>query len=98
VSAARGGDLGWSNPGDLVPEFEEEMRRLGPGETSPPFESRFGWHIVQVLERRERDSTDEFRRAQAREHVRQRKIQEETATWLRRLRDESYVELRLGDA
>jgi peptidyl-prolyl cis-trans isomerase SurA len=98
VSAARGGDLGWSNPGDLVPEFEEEMRRLGPGETSPPFESRFGWHIVQVLERRERDSTEEFRRAQAREHVRQRKIQEETATWLRRLRDESYVELRLGDA
>jgi peptidyl-prolyl cis-trans isomerase SurA len=98
VSAARGGDLGWSNPGDLVPEFEEEMRRLGPGDTSPPFESRFGWHIVQVLERRERDSTEEFRRAQAREHVRQRKIQEETATWLRRLRDESYVELRLGDA
>jgi peptidyl-prolyl cis-trans isomerase SurA len=98
VSAARGGDLGWSNPGDLVPEFEEEMHRLDPGETSPPFESRFGWHIVQVLERRERDSTEEFRRAQARGHVRQRKIQEETATWLRRLRDESYVELRLEDA
>jgi peptidyl-prolyl cis-trans isomerase SurA len=98
VSAARGGDLGWSNPGDLVPEFEQEMNRLGPGQVSPPFESRFGWHIVQVLERRELDSTEEFRRAQAREQVRQRKIQEESAIWLRRLRDESYVEYRLEDA
>ena len=98
VSAARGGDLGWSNPGDLVPEFEQEMSPLAPGQVSAPFESRFGWHIVQVLERRERDSTEEFRRAQAREHVRQRKVQEETATWLRRLRDESYVEYRLEDA
>ena len=98
VSAARGGDLGWSNPGDLVPEFEREMERLGPGEVSEPFESRFGWHIVQVLERREKDSTEEFRRAQAREQVRQRKIQEESALWLRRLRDESYVEYRLEDA
>jgi peptidyl-prolyl cis-trans isomerase SurA len=98
VSAARGGDLGWSNPGDLVPEFEQEMSDLGPGEVSLPFESRFGWHIVQVLERREQDSTEEFRRAQAREQVRQRKIQEESATWLRRLRDESYVEIRLEDA
>jgi peptidyl-prolyl cis-trans isomerase SurA len=98
VSAARGGDLGWSNPGDLVPEFEEVMDRLEPGQVSAPFESRFGWHIVQVLERRERDSTEEFRRAQAREQVRQRKIQEESAIWLRRLRDESYVEYRLEDA
>lgn len=98
VSAARGGDLGWSNPGDLVPEFEQEMSRLGPGEVSAPFESRFGWHVVQVMERRERDSTEEFRRAQARENVRQRKIQEESASWLRRLRDESYVEYRLEDA
>lgn len=98
VSAARGGDLGWSNPGDLVPEFEKEMAQLQPGEVSPPFESRFGWHIVQVLERRERDSTEEFRRAEAREQVRQRKIQEESATWMRRMRDESYVEYRLEDA
>lgn len=98
VSAARGGDLGWSNPGDLVPEFEKEMSQLQPGEVSPPFESRFGWHIVQVLERRERDSTEEFRRAEAREQVRQRKIQEESASWMRRMRDESYVEYRLEDA
>ncbi|MCW8875032.1 MAG: peptidylprolyl isomerase [Gammaproteobacteria bacterium] len=98
VSAARGGDLGWSNPGDLVPEFEKEMSQLQPGEVSPPFESRFGWHIVQVLERRERDSTEEFRRAEAREQVRQRKIQEESASWMRRLRDESYVDYRLEDA
>lgn len=98
VSAARGGDLGWSNPGDLVPEFEEVMNTLAPGQVSAPFESRFGWHIVQVLDRREHDSTEEFRRAQAREQVRQRKIQEESALWLRRLRDESYVEVRLEDA
>ena len=98
VSAARGGDLGWSNPGDMVPQFEEEMSRLAPGEISAPFETRFGWHIVQVLERREHDSTDEFKRAQAREQIRNRKILEETGIWLRRLRDESYVEYRLEDA
>lgn len=98
VSAARGGDLGWSNPGDMVPRFEEEMQRLAPGEVSEPFETRFGWHIVQVLGRREHDSTEEYRRAQAREQIRNRKILEETAIWLRRLRDESYVEIRLEGA
>lgn len=96
VSAARGGDLGWSNPGDMVPRFEEEMARLAPSEISEPFQSRFGWHIVQVLARRDHDSTEEFKRNQARELIRKRKVLEETAIWLRRLRDESYVEYRLG--
>jgi peptidyl-prolyl cis-trans isomerase SurA len=93
-TAAKGGDLGWVNPGDLVPKFEEIMNQLKPGEISPPFETDFGWHIVQVLERRNHDSTNEVNRTQAREAIRQRKLEEERQAWLRRLRDEAYVEYR----
>jgi peptidyl-prolyl cis-trans isomerase SurA len=95
VSAARGGDLAWVNPGEMVPEFEEVMDALQPGEISEPFESRFGWHLVEILERRDYDSTEEYRRNRAREAIFKRKSIEETAIWLRRLRDESYVEYRL---
>src|SRR5690606_18068153 len=70
-SASQGGDLGWAVPGMFVPSFEAAMAELAPGEISPPFESQFGWHIVQVLERRERDMTDELRRAKAAEAIRQ---------------------------
>jgi peptidyl-prolyl cis-trans isomerase SurA len=94
ASAARGGDLGWLSPGDVVPEFERAMASLGPGELSEPVRTPFGWHLVQVLERRQHDSTDEVRRARAREVIRQRKLEEETQTWMRRLRDEAYVEVR----
>ncbi|MFN2348028.1 MAG: peptidylprolyl isomerase [Thioalkalivibrio sp.] len=94
-SAMRGGDLGWTNPGDLVPQFEEVMNRLPPGELSEAFLSPFGWHVVEVIERREHDSSRQLMRAQAREIIRDRKREEETELWLRRLRDESYVELRL---
>jgi peptidyl-prolyl cis-trans isomerase SurA len=94
-SAMRGGDLGWTNPGDLVPQFEEVMNRLPPGELSEPFLSPFGWHVVEVIERREHDSSRQLMRAQAREIIRDRKREEEAELWLRRLRDESYVELRL---
>ncbi len=94
-SAMKGGDLGWASPGDMVPRFEETMNRLKPGEVSEPFETQFGWHIVQVLERREHDNTEEFRRSKARELIRQRKAEEELDIWLRRLRDEAYVEYRL---
>lgn len=94
-SAMRGGDLGWINPGDLVPQFEEVMNRLPPGELSEAFLSPFGWHVVEVIERREHDSSRQLMRAQAREIIRDRKREEEAALWLRRLRDESYVELRL---
>jgi peptidyl-prolyl cis-trans isomerase SurA len=59
-TALKGGDLGWVDPGDTVPEFEEEMDKLGPNEISQPFKSPFGWHIVQVLERRKQDTTDEL--------------------------------------
>ncbi|HEY9198489.1 MAG TPA: peptidylprolyl isomerase, partial [Gammaproteobacteria bacterium] len=94
VSASKGGDLGWVNPGDLVPQFEEAMNRLKINEVSAPVESRFGWHIIQVLDRREHDSTDEFKRNKVREQIRKRKTDEELALWLRRLRDEAYVEYR----
>lgn len=94
-SAGRGGDLGWVKPGDMVPEFERTMNELQTGDVSQPFRTQFGWHIVQVLERREQDSTDDVRRARARDYLRQRKSEEDTEAWLRRLRDEAYVEYRL---
>lgn len=96
-SAVKGGDLGWVNPGTMVPRFEEAMNQLEPGMVSEPFETEFGWHIVQVLARREHDSTEEFNRSRARELIRQRKAEEELELWLRRLRDEAYVEYRLED-
>ena len=95
VSAADGGNLGWVSPGDLVPEFEEVMNALEPGEVSEPFRTQFGWHIVQVLERRQHDSTDDVRRARAREAIRSRKLDEARDNWLRQMRDEAYVEYRL---
>jgi len=95
VSAADGGELGWINPGDMVREFEEQMNKLKPGEISKPFRSRFGWHIVQVEERRKHDNTKTFERNQARDILRSRKIEPAVENWLRRLRDESFVEVRL---
>lgn len=95
ASAVRGGDLGWINPGDVVPAFEREMARLAPGDISEPFESPFGWHIVQVLERRQQEGTGELQRAQVREALFRRRVEEEWELWLRQLRDEAYVEIRL---
>ena len=95
MSAADGGDLGWVNPGDLVPEFENVMNSLEPGNTSEPFPSQYGFHIVQVLDRREHDSTEDIKRARAREAIRRRKLEEARTDWLRQMRDEAYVEYRL---
>ncbi|MGE5153800.1 MAG: peptidylprolyl isomerase [Bdellovibrio bacteriovorus] len=95
-SALKGGDLGWVNPGDTVSEFEEAMSPLGPNEISEPFQSPFGWHIVQVQERRTQDAADELLRLKAREAIQRRKAEEATDAWLRQLRDEAYVEIR-GD-
>ena len=95
VSAADGGSLGWVSPGDLVPEFENAMNSLAPGEVSPAFKTQFGYHIVQVLERREHDSTEDVKRAKARESIRQRKLEEARQNWLREMRDDAYVEYRL---
>ena len=94
-TAVNGGDLGWVNPGDVVPQFQAAMDSLEPGQISDPFRSPFGWHIVQVLERRDRDSTEQVRRTRAKELIRQRKLEEEVQSWLRRLRDEAYVDYRL---
>ena len=95
VSAADGGDLGWVNPGDLVPAFEQVMNTLKDGEVSQPFETQYGWHIVQVLERRKHDNTKDAIRNQAREAIRERKLAEAKDNWLRQMRDEAYVEYRL---
>jgi len=96
ASAIKGGDLGWVNPGDTVPAFEEQMASLAPREISKPFHSPFGWHLVQVLGRREHDNTEDMLKGKARDSIRARKAEEATDLWLRRLRDESYVEIRLG--
>jgi peptidyl-prolyl cis-trans isomerase SurA len=95
ASAIKGGDLGWSTPGNLVPIFEEQMDLLAIDEVSQPFKTQFGWHIVQVLDRRDYDATDETRRDQARKVVRDEKAKEALQAYLRRLRDEAYIELRI---
>ena len=95
VSAAQGGDLGWVSPGDLVGDFEEVMNSLAPGEISAPFHTDYGWHMAQVLERRQYDNSEELKRAQAREAIHRRKLDEARENWLREMRDEAYVEYRL---
>ena len=94
-SAADGGDLGWANPGTFTPEFEEVLQQLEVNEISEPFRTEFGWHIVQLLGRRQVDNTDERRRLRALAQLRESKADEETELWLRRLRDEAYVEYRM---
>ncbi len=93
-SSASGGDLGWVNPGAMVPEFEKAMNALKPGLLSEPVVSPFGVHLIQVLERRERDVGQEREIANARTQIHARKADERYEQWLRQLRDEAYVELR----
>ena len=95
LSAAKGGDLGWLNPGDTVPEFERAMNALQAGEVSPPVRSPFGWHLIQVLERRVQDVTDERKRSAARQALRERKAEQAYEDWVRQLRDSTYVDYRL---
>jgi peptidyl-prolyl cis-trans isomerase SurA len=97
-SATRGGDLGWLYPGDTVPEFERAMDLLTPGEISAPVKSPFGWHLIQVVERRTEDVPVERNRLLARQALRERKAEEAYQEWLRQLRDRTYVELRLDEA
>jgi len=96
-SASRGGDLDWLLPGDTVPDFERAMDALKPGEISEPVKSPFGWHLIQVLERRAAGLTPERKRMQARLAIKERKADEAYQDWLRLLRDRTYVELRLED-
>jgi peptidyl-prolyl cis-trans isomerase SurA len=93
-SAAKGGDLGWINPGDTVPEFERAMDALKDGEMSGPVQSPFGWHLIQVLGRRNQDVTQERQRLTARQAIRERKAEEAFQDWVRQIRDSAYVELR----
>jgi peptidyl-prolyl cis-trans isomerase SurA len=94
-SAIKGGEMGWVQPGALVPPFEEAMNKLAVNELSEPVQTQFGWHLIQVLERKQSDDSAEYLRNQAREEISKRKVEEETELWLRRIRDEAYVEIRL---
>jgi peptidyl-prolyl cis-trans isomerase SurA len=93
-SQSQGGDLGWNDPHGYVPEFQAAIANLKDNEISEPFHTQFGWHIVQMLGRRRIDNTTEVRRRDAAEAIRASKAEEETELWLRRLRDEAYVEYK----
>jgi peptidyl-prolyl cis-trans isomerase SurA len=97
ASSAKGGDLGWLSPGDTVPEFERAMDRLSPGQVSDPVRSQFGWHLIQVLERRTTDVSGERQRLEARRALRARKSDEAYQEWLRQLRDKAYIQYRVDE-
>jgi peptidyl-prolyl cis-trans isomerase SurA len=97
ASASKGGDLGWLSPGDTVPEFERAMDALKPGEISEPVKTQFGWHLIQVLARRNQDMSKERMRLMARQALRARKSDEAYQEWVRQLRDRAYVDIRLGE-
>jgi peptidyl-prolyl cis-trans isomerase SurA len=92
-SALKGGSLDWVGPDDLVKPFQEAMEKLAINEISEPVQTQFGWHLIQVLERENKDDTSDFKKNEIRDVIRKRKIEEETELWLRRLRDESSVEI-----
>ena len=97
ASAQKGGELGWVSPGDTVPEFEKTMNGLRDGEVSQPIQTPFGWHLVQVLERRADDASEDRRKLNARQSVRVRKADEAYQDWLRQARDKAYVENRYDE-
>jgi len=94
-SAPDGGDLGWTGPGTFVPEFDKAIAELKPNEITEPFKTRYGWHIVQMLGTRTYDNTADVRRQRAFAAIRESKADEETELWLRRLRDEAFVEIKM---
>jgi len=96
-SAIKGGELGWVSPGSVVNKFQTEMDKLQPGELSKPFRTEFGWHIVQVLERRQHDNSEQILRSEARKIIIERKAKDATDLYMRRLRDEAYIEIRLTE-
>ena len=93
-SANQGGDLGWRGPGTFVPEFEQVAEQMEIGEISEPFQSRFGWHVLQVEDKRTYDNTEDLKEENCIQRVRNSKLAEETQLWVRRLRDEAYVDIR----
>ena len=94
-SANLGGEMDWSGPGTFVPEFEEVVAAAEIGEISEPFETRFGWHIVEVMDRRVYDNTEDLKRGNCVNKIRNGKMEEETQLWIQRLRDEAYVDIRI---
>lgn len=94
-SSNSGGDMGWSSPGTFVPEFEEVVNAAEIGAVSDPFRSRFGWHIVEVLDRRVYDNTEDLKESNCVVRIQNGKMEEETQLWMRRLRDEAFVDTRL---
>ena len=97
LSASKGGELGWISPGATVPEFEAVMNKLPLNGVSEPVRTSFGWHLIQVLDRRKEDVTQEKSRDAARTAIRSRKSEEAYQDWLRQLRDRAYVEYRLDE-
>jgi peptidyl-prolyl cis-trans isomerase SurA len=97
ASAAKGGDLGWLSAGDTVAEFDEAMKKLEINQVSPPVRTSFGWHLIQVLERRKQDVTIDRARSEAQTAIRQRKADEAFQDWVRQVRDKAFVEIRLDD-
>ena len=97
ASASKGGDLGWVAPGDTVPEFERVMNALKDKEVSPPIQTPFGWHLVQVLERRSDELSSDRKKLAARQAIRARKADEAYQDWLRQSRDRAFVENRYDE-
>jgi len=97
TTSAKGGDLGWLNPGDTVPEFDDAMKKLELGQISAPVRTPFGWHLIKVIERRRQDITADRERSEALVAIRQRKSDEAFQDWVRQIRDRAYVEVRLDD-
>ena len=93
-SASEGGELGWTNPGQMVPEFEATMAASPEGQISTPFRSEFGWHILEVKERRDKDFSSEIQRNQVAGYIREQKYQEELDAWLRKIREEAFVDIK----
>ena len=96
-TASSGGDLNWVNPGDTVPQFEKAMNELKDLQISMPVLTQFGWHLIQVIERRSQDMSKEAARLKARQEIRAKKADEAYQDWIRELRDRAYVEIRLED-
>ncbi len=94
-SAVDDGDLGWVNPGVMVPGFESAMNQLEPGEMSEPIRTQFGWHLIEVMDRRQLNNTEDFKKTQVQRMLRKQKAQPALENWLRRLRDEAFVEMRV---
>ena len=97
ISAISGGDLNWVSPGEMVPEFENIMTQTKKGETSKPFRSKYGWHILEILDHRQQDVGQKLQKNQARQVINKRKFDEELVGWLRTIRDEVFVEIKGQD-